>query len=393
MLSQYEIDIIVKGIEISWTTWGKMAGEKLVIGDISYLKSETEKGFERIFDINIEENQNYRIQQMIAFIKAGILPDSMLITPRTKPENLHEILSEKGFIINDSDPCMMMYIDEYKPNIPENHELIIKKVTEKSGLPDWLNIINKALFEGELVSAEQFYDVLKLENTQFYIGIVNNKAVTACMTITEGDTSVLEMVATLKEYRKNGYAAALIDTAIKDLSQNGIKTISLRAEADGVNVYKHLGFKECFNRIVAGCDWKNVHKKACPCKIEDNKIQKAKQLFEKSSSIKDFILEMEKQRVIGRNISYNPDDNAIYITKMYACDCDGGYPSSNTVIGQRCHCEYVNHLDKSIPISYCKCAATFFEPMFTPLFGENIEISAIQTVLSGGESCIFKIKL
>ena len=53
MFSQYEADIIEKGIELSWTTWGKMQGETLTLSDISYLKSDTGKGFERIFSIKL----------------------------------------------------------------------------------------------------------------------------------------------------------------------------------------------------------------------------------------------------------------------------------------------------------------------------------------------------
>ncbi|SCY54930.1 hypothetical protein [Alkaliphilus peptidifermentans] len=97
MLSQYEADIIEKGIELSWTTWAKMSGQTLTIGDISYLKSDTDRGFERIFSIKLNrENMDFCIQQMIYYIKAGIMPDSMLITPNTKPENLAELLSQKG---------------------------------------------------------------------------------------------------------------------------------------------------------------------------------------------------------------------------------------------------------------------------------------------------------
>jgi hypothetical protein len=32
-----------------------------------------------------------------------------------------------------------------------------------------------------------------------------------------------------------------------------VKTISLRAESDGISVYKKIGFKECFRRVVASC--------------------------------------------------------------------------------------------------------------------------------------------
>jgi len=256
---QQEADIIVKGIELSWATWGKMRGERLVTGDISYLKSESDKGFERIFSVNIEEDQEFRIQQMIALIKAGLLPDSMLITPNTKPADLAEVLSHKGFIINDANPCMMMYLEDYKKRESENTGFVISNVTEKEQLADWLNIVNSALFGGELVTLEQFSDVLALDNTYFYLGIMDGRPVTACMTILDGDTSVLEMVATLEEHRRKGFASAVIDKALRDSRHMGVKTVSLRAEADGVGVYRKLGFKECFKRTVASCDWANVH--------------------------------------------------------------------------------------------------------------------------------------
>jgi ribosomal protein S18 acetylase RimI-like enzyme len=348
--------------------------------------------FERIFSIHIEDYQEFRVQQMISFIKAGIMPDSMLITPNTMPENLTEILSGKGFIINDADPCMMMYLDNYSNTPSEIPGFAITRVEEKERLADWLNIVNVALFGCELVTLEQFCDILVSGNTYFYLGSLDGKPATACMTITDGDTSVLEMVATLKEYRRQGLASAVIDRALSDLRGIGIKTISLRAEADGVGVYKRLGFHESFKRIVASCDWKSVHKKACPCRIEAEKISKAKQIFDESADVQAFVAEMDRQGVIGRRIWYSPEENAIYITKMYACDCGGGCAANDTLIGRRCHCEYINHLAEIIPISYCKCAASFYEPMFSPLLGENTVIEPVQTVLSGGEECIFRIK-
>jgi predicted GNAT family acetyltransferase len=213
------------------------------------------------------------------------------------------------------------------------------------------------------------------------------------MTITEDDTSVLEMVATLKEYRRKGYASALISRALMDLQQKGIKTISLRAEADGVGVYKKLGFKECFKRIVASCDWNNIYKEGCPCYMEIEKIEKAKQIFNETNDVKGFVSEMKKQDVIGKDISYEPQENAIYITKRYACDCGGGNSSNNTMIGQRCHCEYVNYLTQYVPISYCKCSALWFEPMFVPIFGDKIKIEPVKTVISGADECVFRVKL
>lgn len=393
MLNKYEVDTIVRGIEISWTTWGKMCGENLVSGQINYLKSENSRGFERIYSVNITQNQNFEIQKMISYIKAGILPDSLLITPNTKPSDLADILSEKGFIINDSAPCMLMYLSDYKESSCQIANFTISNVTDKETLAFWLDIVNKALFECELVTLEQFADLLNRNNTNFYLGCINNHPVTACMTITDGDTSVLEMVATLSGYRCNGYATQVINKALLDLKHKQIKTISLRAEADGVKVYKQLGFKEYFKRIVAFCDWDSIYKKACPCCIETEKIKKAKAIYDNSDSMEQFISQMNENKIIGRNIIFNSDEKAIYITKMYACECGGGYRLNKTIIGQRCHCEYVNHFASNLPISYCKCAASFFEPMFVSLFGKNILVEPVKTVLSGAEECVFRVKL
>ncbi len=251
MVSQYEKDIIEKGINLSWTTWGKMRGETLTLGDISYLKSDTDRGFERIFLIKLkEEDINLSIQQMISYIKEGIMPDSILITPSTEPENLAELLSQKGFSTDASGSCMMMGIDDYVSKIPYSNNINVISVCNIEQLKTWLDIVNAALFGCELVTIEQFSDILNLGNTYFYLGILDGKAVTSCMTITQDDTSVLEMVATLEEYRHKGVATATIDKAIIDLRKKNVKTISLRAETDGINVYRRMGFKECFARIV-----------------------------------------------------------------------------------------------------------------------------------------------
>jgi GNAT superfamily N-acetyltransferase len=288
---------------------------------------------------------------------------------------------------------MMMKIDDYLSQIPYSNNIKVLNVCDMGQLRTWLDIVNTALFGCELVTVEHFNDILNLDNTYFYLGILDGKAVTACMTITNGDTSVLEMVATLEEYRHKGVATITIDKALIDLRRKGVKTISLRAEVDGINLYRRLGFKECFVRTVATCDLDKIYKEACPCHVKDDIIEKARMIFSQSSNIQSFINEMNNQKIIGKHIWYEPKENVIYIKKMYACDCGGGCSSNNTIIGQRCHCEYVNHLNESIPLSYCKCAAAFFEPVFAPLFGENITIEPVKTVLSGADECIIKITL
>ncbi len=252
MFSQYECDIIEKGIELSWTTWGKMRDSTLNLGEVCYVKSDSNKGPERIFKINFSgADIDEKIMKMISYIKAGIMPDSMLITPGTTPENLAEILSAKGFCIDASDPCMMLELCGFSYRQNMNEDIDILALENDELLRQWVEIVNEALFGYELITPDQFKDVHKLDNTHFYLGLLKGIPASACMTITEGDTSVLEMVATLEKYRGKGLGTAVISKALDDLKKLDIKTISLRAEADGVSLYKHLGFKECFKRVVA----------------------------------------------------------------------------------------------------------------------------------------------
>nr|WP_303740842.1 GNAT family N-acetyltransferase [Lutispora saccharofermentans] len=287
----------------------------------------------------------------------------------------------------------MLELDDFNCQENLNEDIAVLKLEKDELLPEWVKIVNEGLFGCELITVDQFTDIFELGNVHFYIGLLNNIPASACMTIKDSDTSVLEMVATLEQYRHKGLATAVINKALDDLKKSGIKTISLRAEKDGVNLYKHLGFKDCFKRIVASCDWDKVYKDSCPCRIDDETIARAQDIFCNSRDVKSFINKMNEQHVIGKTIWYNERENAVYITKLYSCECGSDCSTNNCNIRQRCHCEYVNDLNCDLPISYCKCAATFFEPLFAPLFGKNISIEPVETVLSGSEQCTFKIAI
>ncbi|MDR1688565.1 MAG: hypothetical protein LBS21_08150 [Clostridiales bacterium] len=135
-----------------------------------------------------------------------------------------------------------------------------------------------------------------------------------------------------------------------------------------------------------------IHK-ACPCKIGEEAVRKAIKLFHNSSDIAIFANEMEQQRIIGKRIWYDENENAIFITKIYACDSGGGCPENKTLIGERCHCDHYNHSREKQPMYYCKCGAEFYRPMFAPLFGESVLIEPYKTILAGDDECILAIRI
>lgn len=382
---------IDEALTLYWRTLGKARGMKIYSNDIEYVTSDNGKGPERIFNIRIDsDNVEERINEIIAHIKAGIIPDSFLITPNTQPKNLVDILSKKGFKLDTTGSYMVMDLFQSNLKLKQPKNVKMKKVNNLEDLAQWIMIINNDLFGSEIVSYDQFHDIYLMDNTNFYIALYDNVPAAACMTITDKTIADLDMVATRKEYRKRGLATEIINKALIDLKEYGIKTVSLRAEPDGINLYKKIGFKECGERIVVSCDYENIYKKTT-CSIEKESIIKAREIYDASPNIETFVEEMQKQGIIGREIWYDKSDKVIYITKMYASDCGGGCTSNKCLIGQRCHCDYVNSFNEYLSIDYCKCSAEFFRPMFGPIFGEDVEITPVETVLSGGTKCTFAI--
>lgn len=120
----------------------------------------------------------------------------------TRPSNLTEILADSGFVISEQPPCMLLYVDGFKGNKYSIDQYAISGVTKMEELKSWLDIINKALFEGELVTADQFGDVLRLDNTSFYLGFAEGRPVSACMTISGiwGQGHLLRVVNPMMEF-------------------------------------------------------------------------------------------------------------------------------------------------------------------------------------------------
>ena len=135
-----------------------------------------------------------------------------------------------------------------------------------------------------------------------------------------------------------------------------------------------------------------IHK-ICPCKIGEEVVSKAIEIFRNSNDISSFTTEMERQRVIGKYVWFDEKENTIFITKMYACESGGGCADNKTLIGERCHCPHYNHSKDFYPKYYCKCGAEFYRPMFAPIFGNDVLIEPYKTVLSGDDACVLAIRI
>lgn len=253
MYEQYYLDCIEKGTKLYWYTIGKARDMSLHIGDIEWVMSVPRGGAERIFGINLPyEHANELIDELVVMINAGEAPSDILITPSSKPDNINEILSAKGFHIDyDTGSCMAMDIKSTINQVKPNKDISILPVKDPETLRVWADIVNTALFEGSLFSFEQFHDIFMLDNTYFYLGLLNGQPASTCMAIADGEIATIEMVSTLKEYRRNGLGVSITTAALQGLGEAGVKTAILRSEKEAVNVYKCIGFVEFYKRVIA----------------------------------------------------------------------------------------------------------------------------------------------
>lgn len=262
------LDCIDRGIALYWRTLGKMRGMRTHAGDFE----STMPG--RIFNVRLDpESVERRLDEIIPEMKAGRLPRTILIGPRSTPSDLAERLAGRGFAIDDSDPCMAMDLagfgtrtgtgagtgfgtgaDAAGPE-PPAQAIRVVQVRADEALRSWAAIVTAALFEEEFLTFEQFQDLHRLAGTRQFLAHWDGTPAATAMTIAEdgasGRVATLEFVSTLKDYRHRGLGTAVTEAALRGLKADGVKTVSLRSEAPAVGMYRRVGFREYCRRIVA----------------------------------------------------------------------------------------------------------------------------------------------
>lgn len=104
--------------------------------------------------------------------------------------------------------------------------------------------------------------------------------------------------------------------------------------------------------------------------ISASAIETAKKLYEKSSSIDNF-LQLLNERHIGGGQLHIRDGKII-----------GVY---NT-----CYCGLAKQAKDLSPV-YCYCSTGWFEKLFSSVLGDSVKVEKIQSILDGSDKCIFEI--
>lgn len=253
---QYYLDCLNESKKLYVEMLGKARGLKVHLnGEIEYLISEPHGGAEYIFNFNISADRVCDcIEELRIKIKEQKMPGYILFSPLAKPENLVEVLKSKGFCVNVNEGSgMAMDLNESVNTLKIPESIKVLTVADKETLEDWAEIVNKALFEGNLFSFEQIQDMYALENTVFFIGLFEGVPVSTSIVIMSksGEFAEVEWISTLEEYRNRGAGTAMTVASIQHAYIRGAKTAVLHARASAENLYKKVGFAAYYNCIEA----------------------------------------------------------------------------------------------------------------------------------------------
>lgn len=114
----------------------------------------------------------------------------------------------------------------------------------------------------------------------------------------------------------------------------------------------------------------NVMRKCGGNCLSQEVIALAKNIYEKSSTIDQFLAELNDIGIGGRNLHIeNGKVKAIY---------------------KNCYCDIPYEIKKFNP-SYCQCSAGWFEHLFSGVFGKPVSVKIIDTVTNGAKECTFEI--
>jgi len=252
---QYYINCIVKGIERYFRIFAQSGIINNHMGSIEWIKPiQGEVGPSIVYGVKLKADENIEI--ILKDIKDGIIPSFWYILPNATPNNIVDILKEKGFVgeipTNPEEKEYGMALDLQTTNkwINTNSFIKVKRVKDFSDFQHWTDTVNSDLHGWKMIDAEHYFTWVSQNNLAFYIGYLNGVAISTAATITDQDNASLEFVSTLEEYRKQGAGTAVCVEVLKQLKEQDIKTVILGSSPEATSIYKRLGFVPYFGKVL-----------------------------------------------------------------------------------------------------------------------------------------------
>ena len=217
--------------------------ESMDTDKLKWVRAKTADWPSCIFQANFNDSDiDQEIEQVKSLIQSEKAPDDWTVGPLTKPENLGKLLLEHKFSDVFHQAGMALDLSKLN-NMPSiNTALVIKKVENEEELNQWSKIVSIVF---HIKVDNELLEFLRVQReVSFYVGIFNEKYVSALLLHLIPGNAGLHAVSTLPEYRNKNFALTMSNRALMDARDLGYKYGVLQASSMGQFVYKKLGFKK-----------------------------------------------------------------------------------------------------------------------------------------------------
>lgn len=256
-----EKEMVINGYYNYYRTFSLSGIVGLQEGCVEWIMpKEGKKGPSLAFHVRLHEKSwEEELEPIIEGIRSGTVPKRWIITPDATPWNIISLLESKGFRNLSSqaegpEPGMLLHKNDFQPYFSAEGDMICRRVRTKEDFRIWVDVVNTALHGWEMIDAEHYAVWLEKENLRFYLCEMDGKPVSTASTIRTGDTASLEFVSTLQEYRRRKAAISLCSQALGALFENGVRAVTLSGSEEAVELYRKLGFHDCFHNIIMQYD-------------------------------------------------------------------------------------------------------------------------------------------
>lgn len=188
------------------------------------------------------------ISETLNYFSAQQLPMLWWIGSQTQPQDLAKYLEAHGLNYSAELPVMAIDLSTIPEELPVVKDLAIAQVKDSETLKHWARAAAVG-FEIPDTEDDAFSELelsLGIDSQEYirFIGWWKGLPVATSALYLDPQVAGIYVVATIPEARGNGFATALVLTALQRAYALGYHLATLQASQMGVSVYRRIGFQE-----------------------------------------------------------------------------------------------------------------------------------------------------
>ena len=208
------------------------------------------------FNCVVFYNYNYNgVEKEIKnFTRYGISKNTSLLWltgPSSEPKNIGALLEENSFKYDDHMMSMAMDTSDLNRELKNIPGIEIETVDSKEKLERWVHSCLRGFDE----NGKNYEKIYEFEEALGYArelpwirftGIFEGEAIATSAVFIGTEVAGLDNVTTVPKWRKKGIGALMVTNTLQFTQSLGYHVSVLQASDMGINLYKHLGFKQYY---------------------------------------------------------------------------------------------------------------------------------------------------